>query len=261
MPLYQVQYSSWDKVSDFYSDNVYPVGKGVIVQSEAGLELGEIVGVKEAPSNTSDIREVVRIASDEDIRAVCDPEKKQNALDKAKFLSRRFNLPMKFVDVRFSPDSKRIVFAFIADNRVDFRELVKELTRTFNAIIRLQQIGIRDEARMSGDFGHCGMVLCCSKFLRELASITSEIAEVQQCSHRGSDRISGICGRLMCCLAYEADGYRELQAKLPPIGSRIKVKGKNGIVIGHHTLKGSIKVELIDDPREGRVIVEVDLKK
>ena len=142
-----------------------------------------------------------------------------------------------------------------------FRDLVKDLSRKYGKSIRLHQIGIRDEARLSGDCGHCGRQLCCAGFLHDLNSITSDMAEVQQCVHRGSDRISGACGRLMCCLAYEAEGYRELATKMPPLGAKVNVDGKKGVILGHHTLKQTVDVEFAGDKEGGRIRVEVDLNR
>jgi cell fate regulator YaaT (PSP1 superfamily) len=117
-------------------------------------------------------------------------------------------LPMKVVAASYSFDGGSIIFAFIADGRVDFRDLVKNLSKQFQRSVRLHQIGARDEARQQGGFGICGRQLCCITFKGDLPSISSEMAKVQQILHRGSERISGLCGRLMCCLAYEADFYR-----------------------------------------------------
>jgi cell fate regulator YaaT (PSP1 superfamily) len=140
------------------------------------------------------------------------------------------------------------------------------LTRHFNKSIRLHQVGIRDEAKISGDCGHCGRQLCCKKFLKDLVSITSEMAEVQQCVHRGSDRLSGICGRLMCCLAYEEEGYREMFEKMPAIGAKVNVDGRRGLVVGHHMLKQTVDVEFDAEKGESvngsdKVVVEVDLNR
>jgi cell fate regulator YaaT (PSP1 superfamily) len=127
-------------------------------------------------------------------------------------------------------------------------------------MIRLTQIGIRDEAKMRGDCGHCGRELCCRGFIRDFESITSEMAEAQQVVHRGSERISGVCGRLMCCLSYEQLGYREMAAKMPAIGQRVNVDGKRGVVAGVHVLKQTVDVEFTDQ-KEGRTLLEVDLNR
>ncbi len=262
MKIGQVQFSPWDRIYNFDQQNFsVAVGDKIVVRTEAGLELGAVVGFVGQENNSIEAYPVMRLATPEDILAVRQlGEKKEKAISECKELVRKHNLPMKLVDVRFSLDEKRLTFAFIADGRVDFRELVKDLTRHFNASIRLQQIGIRDEAKMRGDYGHCGLPLCCLRFLKELTSITSEMAEVQQCAHRGSERLSGVCGRLMCCLAYEHLGYEELARKLPPIGSKIKYQGKEGVVVAHHVLKQTVEVELAPENGEEKTITEIKIK-
>ncbi len=262
MKIAFVQLSVWDRPSEHIADGVEAKkGDKVVVLLDSGHELGEIVALKEQESAHPDLKRIVRKASQQDLERIASPAERRSALEQCKNLVRKHELPMKLVDVRFSFDRKRMTFAFIADGRVDFRELVKDLTKAFNCVIRLQQIGIRDEAKLCGDFGHCGMPLCCGTFLSELASITSDMADIQQCSHRGSDRISGICGRLMCCLAYEQDGYREKMQNLPPIGEKIRYEGRRGTVIAHHILKQTVDIELDAENGEGRTIVEADLSK
>ena len=168
---------------------------------------------------------------------------------------------LKLVGVNFSFDNSRVTFAFSAEGRVDFRELVKELTYHFNKSIRLNQIGTRDEAKTMGDCGPCGKSLCCKKFIKDFSSITSEMAETQQVVHRGSSRISGICGRLMCCLAYEQQGYEEMCKKLPAVGTRVNVDGKRGVIVGHHVLKQSVDVEFDADKDGNAMVMEVDLNR
>jgi len=203
----------------------------------------------------------LRKATAQDLTKRITEDERREATQACKKLIKSHKLPMKLVDLNFSLDRSRAVFAFIADGRVDFRELVRELTRELNKTIRLQQIGISDEAKNYGDYGHCGRELCCKKFLGDLSSITSDMAEQQQCSHRGSDRISGVCGRLMCCLAFEDIGYKELSEKMPPIGTKVNVDGDRGVVVGHHVLKQSVNVEFKNE-RGGRPNrVEVDLNR
>jgi cell fate regulator YaaT (PSP1 superfamily) len=186
---------------------------------------------------------------------------KREAVDFCRRIKDKYKLPMKVIDVNFSFDGSRITFAFIADGRVDFRELVKDLTRHFGRTIRLQQIGIRDEAKIMGDYGHCGKRLCCQGHLKQLTSISSEMAELQQCSHRGSERISGICGRLMCCLAYEQSGYEESRKKFPPLGTRVNVDGKRGTVVGHHILKETVNVEFPGEKGDNSTVSEISLNR
>jgi len=284
----EVQFVPWDKAYYFsYEGLNVKVGDKVIVRTEIGMEMGEIVNFKEvkvsdfekveineegdepdipqAEVDTKDkktsLKPILRRASAADLEKITTIVSKKKALDYVKQAKGKYKLAMKFIDVYFAFDASRITFAFIADGRVDFRDMVKDLTRHFGKTIRLQQIGIRDEAKIMGDFGHCGRGLCCRGHLRNLESITSEMAEVQQCSHRGSERISGICGRLMCCLAYEQGGYVELADKLPPIGAKVSVDGKRGVVAGHHTLKQSVDVEFPGENGDKGTIVEVDLNR
>jgi cell fate regulator YaaT (PSP1 superfamily) len=154
---------------------------------------------------------------------------------------------MKLVDAHFSIDGKRLTFAFIANGRVDFRSLLKDLVKHFKLNIRLQQIGIRDEIKINGDMGCCGKILCCQSFYKDLGNVTSDLAELQQVAHRGSDRLSGVCGRLKCCLTYERAAYEDCARCLPPIGSQIRTKQGKGTVIGHHTLKKTVNVRLEDN--------------
>lgn len=270
----RVQFVTWDK--DYLFDPVdleLKVGTKVIVKTDQGTEIGEVVGFIESEevkkvevdgsgdenAENDEIKPISRLATASDVDKTVSFAEKNKALAYAKKMKEKFDLPMKFIDVHYSFDGSRIIFAFIADGRVDFRELVKDLTRNFGKTIRLQQIGIRDEAKIMGDMGHCGKGLCCKGHLNDLTSITSEMAELQQCSHRGSERISGVCGRLMCCLAYEQEGYEESAKKLPPLGTKVNVDGKRGIVVGHHTLKQSVDVKFKEG--NGTVVVEVDLNR
>jgi cell fate regulator YaaT (PSP1 superfamily) len=224
-------------------------------------EIVEEVEVAPDSKNQFDIQPIVRKLTHHDLDKMTGSEERKKALEFCITTKEKHNLSMKIVDVHFSFDGSRITFAFIADGRVDFRELVKDLTRHFGRTIRLQQIGIRDEAKVMGDFGHCGKQLCCRKFLKNFKSITSEMADLQQCAHRGSERISGICGRLMCCLAYEEEGYEDLLKKLPTIGTKVNVDGKKGVIVGHHVLKQSVMVEFHGENGERGTIAEVDINR
>ncbi len=296
MRIVQIQFVPWDKIYNFLPNNLdLNIGDKVIVKTELGTEIGEVVGFSDTKEmNTEEkqekkqitdlskdnsgeleekdkdkskdkeeriIKPVIRRATPLDLEKIPNMADKKKALDYCKKMKEKYNLPMKFIDVHFSFDGSRITFAFIADGRIDFRELVKDLTRHFGRTIRLQQIGIRDEAKIMGDYGHCGRPLCCGRFLGELASITSEMADIQQCSHRGSERISGICGRLMCCLAYEENGYEKLAAKLPALGTFVNIDGKRGEIAGHHVLKQTVDIKFTGENGEDGTIVEVDLNK
>lgn len=273
MNVTQVQIFSWDKPQDFDLNELSPkFGDKVIVETDFGLEMGEVVTSPgkcseckgcEKKDGEEELKKILRIATAADLEKNEDAyEGKDEALQFCKKTTERLGLEMKIVDVHFSFDGSRMTFAFIADGRVDFRELVKDLTRHFNKTIRMQQIGIRDEAKIMGDCGPCGRKLCCSSFLNTMVSITSEMADVQQIAHRGSDRLSGCCGRLKCCLSYEIEGYEYLKGKMPPMGARVNVDGLKGVIIGHHVLKQSVDVEFPPEKEGERPTrIEVDLNR
>lgn len=272
MKTVQIQFVPWDKPYNFNpGDSVLIVGDYVIVKTDLGVEIGKVVGFKDLPEpdvegDEKEIKLILRKATLTDLEKIPDKKQKKEALKYCNNVIEKLQLPMKLVDVHFSFDGSRITFVFIADGRVDFRELVKDLTRHFNRTIRLQQIGIRDEAKLIGDYGHCGCQLCCRRFLSELSSITSEMADLQQVAHRGSERLSGICGRLMCCLAYEQEGYRCMTEKMPSLGTKVSVDGKRGVVVCQHLLKNSVDVEFAAGEGEketgaGRTVVEVPLDR
>lgn len=294
MKVAEVQFAHWDKIYYFSLNNLdLEVGDMVIIDTELGMELGKIVGFadvdkssfvsekkeksKEKEAKNEDktkendggdekaegkkvLKPIIRKATKEDLGKMPGYKERRDALVYCKKMIAKRELEMKLIDVNFSFSGNRITFAFIADGRVDFRELVKDLTSHFNKLIRLTQIGVRDEAKLMGDFGHCGRQLCCRKFIKDFTSITSEMTEVQQVTHRGSERLSGICGRLMCCLSYEYDGYQKLAEKMPDIGQKVNVDGKKGTVINCHVLKQTVDVEF-DNGKEGKVVVEVDLDR
>jgi len=276
----KVQISQWDRDSLFDCDEEIELslGEKVLVSIGDQEEIGTVIDFVDnnqsqsiVTANASDDnrtsdddlkRDIVRKATIADIKSLPDANTRQAMMDRCKQLIKEHELEMKLVDVHISLDNSKASFAFISDGRVDFRGLVRDLTRTFNKTIRLQQLGIRDEARITGDIGHCGRNLCCRTHLTELVSITSDMAEVQQCAHRGSDRISGVCGRLMCCLSYEEEGYKELDKRMPKVGTKVNVDGRKGVIIAQHHLKETVDVEFPAGKGErGNVRVEVDLNR
>lgn len=268
MKLAQIQFAPWDKKYSFSFDEVpnLKVGDYVMVETEFGQDIAKVSSFCDLKdidsSDRKEIKPITRLAHEDDIARAADEEEKEGAMNHCRNLVEKYNLPMKLVDVNFSLDRNRINFAFYSDSRVDFRNLVKDLSSYFKGIIRLTQIGSRDEARLTGDFGHCGRGLCCKGHIKDFCSIGSEMAEVQQVVHRGSDRVSGMCGKLMCCLSYEYEGYVDLAKKLPAIGTRVNVDGRRGEVVGHHVLKQSVDVYFKGEKEDDRgVVVEVDLNR
>ena len=270
MKIAQIQFTPWDKVYNFSAEN-QKVKRGdyVVVETELGEELGKVLILEDREPKTDELpgaeralKPLKRLATLVDLGRMASQDKKTEALDVCREYVAKRGLDIKLVDVSFSFTGNRLNFAFIADGRVDFRDLVKDLTSHFNAQIRLTQIGTRDEARFSGDCGPCGKVLCCKGHIREFFSITSDMAEAQQVVHRGSERISGMCGRLMCCLSFEYEGYKEMAGNLPPIGTKVNVDGVRGVVVGHHILKQSVDVKF-PGTKEGErdFVVQVDINR
>jgi cell fate regulator YaaT (PSP1 superfamily) len=271
MLIAKIQFAPWDKFYNFSLGGLdLAIGNYVIVETELGTELGKIISIISAPSNNvvngkeeeREIKPIIRKATYDDVAKLPSAEKKAEVLRNCQDLILRQGLSMKLVDVHFSFEGNRMNFAFIAEGRVDFRELVKELAAQFNVNIRLTQIGTRDEAKITGDCGPCGKELCCKGVLKEFSSITSEMAEAQQVVNRGSERISGMCGRLMCCLAYEYEGYKDLASKLPPIGTKVNVDGVRGVVVGQHILKQVVDVKIPAEKSDERdTIIPVDINR
>lgn len=268
MKIVEIQFAPWDKIYYFSlglpaqaGETVLALNDYVIVETKLGMEMGKAVGFKELSEAevvalADPLKPVVRKASKEDLDVVLAQQKnKAKAFEDCRGLIKKHNLPIKLIDVHFTFDDSRITFAFIADGRVDFRELLKDLIKIYRKNIRLQQLGIRDEIKISGDIGCCGRNLCCQKFYKDLGNVTSELADLQQVGHRGSDRLSGVCGRLKCCLNFEKELYNELADKLPMIGDKIKTRHGRGEVIGWHVLKQSVDV-LLDDKE---TIVEISV--
>ncbi len=262
MKVAQIQFAPWDKKYNFSFDNIdLKLGDLVVVETEFGKEIGKVYEFDDIDDSNieKDIKAIIKVANKDDLKNLISEKEKEDALDFCRQTIKRHDLPMKLVDVHFSLDRNRINFAFYSSARVDFRNLVKDLTSHFKGIIRLTQIGSRDEARVCGDFGHCGRGICCQGFIKEFSPIASEMAEVQQVAHRGNERVSGMCGKLMCCLSYEYEGYMGLSKNLPPIGTEVNVDGRRGEVVGHHVLKQSVDVLFRD--KESSVVIEVDINR
>ena len=285
----QIKFAVWDKTYNFSNTENIELKKGdqVIVETDLGKEIGTVVNFNNSEENRkkrnnkrekegdeneknenseeieeNELKPIIRLTEPNDYNSLPDKERKAEIINYCKEAIRKYELPMKLVDVHISSSNSRFNFAFIADGRVDFRDLVKDLTIHFHTNIRLTQIGTRDEAKIDGDFGPCGRPLCCRKFIQDFCSITSDMAECQQIAHRGSDRLSGMCGRLMCCLSFEQTIYKELAEKMPPMGAKVNVDGRKGIVIGHHILKQSVDVQFPSQEKgEGREVIEVDLNR
>jgi len=266
MKIAEVQFNSWDKLAFCpILENEYKIGDYIIFNIDTNLEMGKIIGLNEINASTeekmkreNELQSIIRKANIQDLEKKDQLEnKKEEAINSCKKFIEKNQLEMKLVNAHFSFDDKKIIFAFIADGRIDFRLLVKDLIRHFQKNIRLQQLGVRDEAKIDGDIGACGLVQCCKTHLKVLGNVNAEHAEAQQISHRGAERLSGICNRLKCCLRYENDLYLELSSKFPALGSKVKTPRGKGELIEWHILKQTVSVRLDED---NETIVEIPLE-
>lgn len=220
----------------------------VVVNTADGQEIATVVTpIKSMLKKdlTEEILPIVRKATVDDLKKQEHlVSKEKNALNVCNELIQKQKLEMKLVGAEFSLDDARLTFFFTAEGRVDFRELVKDLARHFRKQIRLTQIGPRDEASLLGGIGPCGQKVCCASFLKELPSITMNMARVQNLSSKGSSKLSGLCGKLLCCLSYEEQQYLEMSKGLPEIGSKVKTKQGEGDVIDLNILKRTALVQV-----------------
>ncbi len=222
-------------------------GQMVIVETARGLELGECtVGNKMVEDNeiVSPLKPLIRIATDEDLRIAEQTKKKEKeAFIICNECIEKHKIDMHLVDAEYTFDGSKLMFYFTSDGRVDFRELLKELARIFRTRIDLRQIGVRDEAKMLGGIGICGRPFCCSSFLNEFQPVSIKMAKEQSLSLNPM-KISGACGRLMCCLKYEQAAYEDLSKRVPPVGSLVETPDGKGIVTEATLLKERVKVRL-----------------
>ncbi len=231
----------------------YEKGMGVIVETARGLEFAKIVlphGEVAEERIVPPLRPVVRIASQRDLETVKrNAERKPDAMRQAQEKIEKHKLDMKLIDCDFAFDGAKVVFYYSSPARVDFRELVKDLSALFKMRIELRQIGIRDEIKMIGGIGACGRECCCSACLPDLKKVTIKMAKTQNLSLNPS-KISGLCGRLMCCLAYENDYYTEAGKHIPKVGTEVGTPDGRGTVVNVNMLKMEARVKIEDKKKD-----------
>ena len=234
------------------------IGDNVIVETEKGLQYGTVVkDIREVSEKefSLPLKDVIRIATKSDVK-----ENEKNihdanqALLKAQDIVENLSLEMHLLDASYTFDRKQLLFNFIADERIDFRELARRLAGIYKTRIELRQIGVRDKAKEIGGIGPCGRVLCCNTFLSDINSVTINMAKNQTLALNPS-KINGSCGRLLCCLAYEDDVYSDLRKKLPEIGMEYNKHGVKGHVVDLDVLKQIIYIE---DDQGNKVEVAVN---
>ena len=221
----------------------------VVVETARGLEYGTVVvGKKEIDEESlvSPLKPIIRIATEEDTKIYREnKEKAKETFELCLQKIKEHNLTMYLIDCEYTFDRNKLIFYFTAEGRIDFRELVKDLAAIFKTRIELRQIGVRDEAKSIGGLGPCGRSLCCSSWLGDFQPVSIKMAKDQSLSLNPT-KISGICGRLFCCLKYEHDVYVEAIEKVPPVGAIVKVDGNKGKVIETNPLLEQAKIEFND---------------
>ena len=226
-------------------------GTRVIVETARGLECGEVVMESHnVPDEqiTHELKNVVREATPADLKRVEENHaKEQTAFGICEQKIAAHKLEMKLVSVEYAFDGSKILFCFTADGRVDFRELVKDLAGVFRTRIELRQIGVRDEAKMLGGLGICGRPFCCASFMGDFQTVSIKMAKEQGLSLNPT-KISGTCGRLMCCLKYEEEAYQDLLRHTPRVGSKVSTPDGRGTVIEANLISGLLHVSMDDNP-------------
>lgn len=243
-----IRFKEVGKVYYFDPDSMqFKKGERAIVETARGVECGEIaMENREVPDEEiiKPLKRIIRAATEADLRTLQEnKEKEKKAFAICEEKIRAHKLDMKLVDVEYTFDSGKILFYFTADGRVDFRELVKDLAGVFRTRIELRQIGVRDEAKMLGGFGICGRPFCCSSFLGDFQPVSIKMAKEQGLS-LNPVKISGTCGRLMCCLKYEQESYEHLLRHTPKIGAVVETREGRGTVVDNNLLTGLLKIQL-----------------
>ena len=228
----------------------YEEGMEVIVETAKSIEIAEVAF---APRDVDDsevvqpLKPVIRIATEKGrAQRARNLERKPEAMRIASEKIEKHGLKMKLIDCEFAFDGSKVIFYFAADGRIDFRELVKDLAGVFHIRIELRQVGIRDETKLLGGIAPCGRVCCCAGAMPDFRKVSIKVAKVQGLS-LNPGKISGLCGRLMCCLSYENDYYSEVYKKMPKIGSEVSTPEGKGIVVSENMLKMTLRVKIEKD--------------
>lgn len=225
-------------------------GTKVVVETSRGKEIGFIATDVYDEAEEKLVLPLVgisRVATEKDLKRMDElMQKRPNVMEETEKLVKKYNLDMKVVDASFTLDGQKVIIDFVCEDRVDFRDLVKDLASVLKLRIELRQIGIRDQAKVVGGIGECGRECCCKKYLNDFDKVSIKMAKTQGLSLNTS-KISGICGRLMCCLAYENEYYSEINAKMPKLNSKVSTKDGEGIVVYNNLLKQIVSVKFVND--------------
>ncbi len=258
-----VRFKKAGKIYYFDPDNIDTSNANfVIVETSRGVEFGNIV-IKEREEKEENLflplKKVLRIATEKDIiKHNENLEKKRDAFRVCNEKIKKHNLDMKLIDVEYTFDNTKIIFSFTAEGRIDFRDLVKDLAYVYRTRIELRQIGVRDEAKMLNGIGVCGRKFCCANWLGDFAPVSIKMAKDQNLSLNPT-KISGSCGRLMCCLKYEHEVYLELKKGMPKQGDMITTKDGDAIVVSTQTIRELIKVRKVLGKDKNGLVLDDDL--
>ncbi len=247
-----VRFKDVGKVYTFApEDNQVAVGDKVIVETSRGVECGTVAIANrfvEDDKVKTELKPIIRKATPDDLRRIEENARKaERAFDICEKKIAKHGLEMKLVRAEYTFDNKKILFFFTADGRVDFRDLVKDLAGVFKTRIELRQIGVRDEAKMYGGLGICGRPLCCKSHLCDFQPVSIKMAKQQGLSLNPT-KISGTCGRLMCCLQYEEEAYEHLIKITPKVGSVVETKEGRGTVVEENLISGELKIRMDKNP-------------
>lgn len=261
--MYEVVGIKFDSSNRLYyfevNGQVVNKGDNVVVETEKGLQFGKIQTQRkniEEKDVAFPLKKIVRKATKDDINNNINNQKlAEKALEDARNCARKLNLSMNFIGAYFTLDKNQLIYNFVADERIDFRELAKKLAAIYKTRIELRQIGVRDKAKEIGGIGPCGRFLCCNVFLTDFSSVSINMAKNQYIALNPT-KINGICGRLLCCLNYEDEQYTEMKKEYPEIGTYIKNANTSGKVVSHNLFKKSFLVESKD-----KIVSEVSLEE
>lgn len=246
-----VSFTEGKRIYYFDPANIKPkFGDDVIVETERGLQYGKIATLiveKNEKSLNMPLKRIIRIATKDDRKKhELNLNEEKKAMKECEKLIKKYNLNMKVIDANFTFDKEQLMYHFLSDSRIDFRNLAKELAGIFKTRIELRQIGVRDKAKEIGGIGLCGRTLCCTDYLVNFDSVSINMAKNQNLS-LNPNKINGSCGRLLCCLTYENDVYEEYRKSLPNLGDKVKYNEKNGKVVELNILKKSYTILTDDD--------------
>lgn len=251
MKIYGVLFKTNGKIYNFKSEIEMPLDTNVIVSTDKGLQYGKIASELKTSEleDIDNLKEIIRIATPEDEKNYLKNLKDNDtALKKCRKIVNDLNLNMNVISASFTFDRGQLLFNFVSEERIDFRELAKKLAGIYHTRIELRQIGARDKAKEVGGVGVCGQRICCQRFLNHIDAVSMNMAKNQNLALNPS-KINGVCGRLLCCLSYEDEQYIESSKSLPSVGSKYETKKGEGIVTNVDILNRKVKI-LVDGSKE-----------